>query len=140
MEKSSGTQIDRQEAVELSLAVGKAFQPRAPISAREFFAGRWEQITTLVDAVAQSGLHIVIFGERGVGKTSLANIIDPLLAVMDEGLPDKPANRPPRLVVKVNTHSKDTFSDVWNRVFEEISWTENKPVIGIKPPSNSRHA
>jgi hypothetical protein len=122
---------DPQEAAEITMAAGKAFQPRAPISTREFFAGRWEQITTVADSVAQTGLHIVIFGERGVGKTSLANILSPLLDVMERSLTGQAPS--PRLVVKVNVHQGDTFGKVWSRVFDEVSWVENKPMIGIHP-------
>ena len=104
---------DRHEAGELSIAVGKVFQPRAPISTRELFAGRWEQCTAIVDAVNQKGLHVVIFGERGVGKTSLANVLDPLLAVM-EADEKTHVNPNPRLVVKVNVHQGDSFPTVWN--------------------------
>jgi hypothetical protein len=56
--------LSQDEAQALSIAAGSVFQPRAPVSTREFFAGRWEQLTTVADAVAQKGLHIVIFGER----------------------------------------------------------------------------
>ncbi len=66
-----------------------------------------------------------------MGKTSLANVIAPLLEVMEESiLKQKPK---PRLVVKVNTHQGDAFSDVWLRVFDEVSWVENKPLFGINP-------
>ena len=53
-------QLTAAEARDLSIKAGKVFQPRTPISTREFFAGRWEQITTLADAVSQTGLHVVI--------------------------------------------------------------------------------
>jgi Cdc6-like AAA superfamily ATPase len=122
---------DPQEAVDLSVAAGKVFQPRAPISTREFFAGRWDQMTTVADSVFQTGLHIVIFGERGVGKTSLANIVEPLVNVMEESLTGKKPST--RLVAKVNVHQGDSFPEVWSRVFDEISWVENRPMIGIYP-------
>lgn len=128
--------IDRHAAAELAIRAGTAFQPRAPISSREFFAGRWEQLTTVADAVAQTGLHIVLFGERGVGKTSLANIIDRLLYLMEESLTGRPPQ--PRLVVKVNVHQGDEFADTWNRVFEEVSWVENKPVMGLLPSTEQK--
>jgi len=122
--------IDQATAQELSIKAANAFKPRAPINTRELFAGRWEQLTTVVDAVSQTGLHIIIFGERGVGKTSLANMIDPLLYVM-EG--DVSGTSPePRLVVKVNTHSGDSFSDVWCRAFDEVYWDEDRPALGFK--------
>jgi len=122
---------DRHEASELSIAVGKVFQPRAPISTREFFAGRWEQCTAIVDAVNQKGLHVIIFGERGVGKTSLSNVLDPLLEVMEQD--ETGINPNPRLVIKVNVHQGDQFCDAWNRVFEEVSWVEDKPMLGMNP-------
>lgn len=124
---------NQHAAVELTIAAGNIFQPRAPISNREFFAGRWEQLTTVADAVNQKGLHIVIFGERGVGKTSLANVIEPLLIVMEESLTGKKTD--PRLVVKVNTNQGDTFASVWGRVFDEVSWVENKPAVGLSQAS-----
>ena len=121
--------ITQHESADISMKAGNVFQPRAPISAREFFAGRWEQLTTVNDAVAQTGLHIVIFGERGVGKTSLANVISPLLEVMEEDQTKKPAE--PRLVVKVNTNQDDSFAILWARILDEVFWDENRPVIGF---------
>lgn len=49
------------------------FSPGAPIRERELFSGRLDQISQLLDAVRQNGKHAVIFGDPGVGKTSLAN-------------------------------------------------------------------
>jgi hypothetical protein len=40
---------DRQEAAELSVRAGSAFQPRAPISTREFFAGRLSRVVRIAD-------------------------------------------------------------------------------------------
>jgi len=79
--------------------------------------------------VAHTGLNIVIFGERGVGKTSLANIISPLLHVMEETQSGREPE--PRLVVKVNTHSEDRFADAWRRALDEVYWHEDRPVMGF---------
>lgn len=121
--------LDRIASQELIARAVTAFQPRSPISTRELFAGRWEQLTTVCDSVAQTGLHIVIFGERGVGKTSLANVIEPVLYVMEESLGDGPPS--PRLVVKINTHQGDSFVTVWRRALDEVYWVENKPMMGF---------
>ena len=129
MDTMNENPISREEATKLSLKATQVFQPQTPISAREFFAGRWEQITTVADAVSQIGLHIVLFGERGVGKTSLANIIGPLLSVLEEDLDDREPES--RLVVKVNTHEGDSFSSIWLKSFEEVYWFENKPAMGF---------
>jgi hypothetical protein len=113
------------ESKSLHIAAGNVFRPRTPVSTKTLFAGRWEQLTTIADAISQPGLHIVIFGERGVGKSSLANVIAPLLSVLDEAMP--------RLVAKVNANQGDSFAVLWNRIFQEISWKEDKPVLGFKP-------
>jgi hypothetical protein len=56
--------------------VAEVFTPGAPIDSLDLFAGRLEQIKDVLSAVAQRGQHIVLYGERGVEKTSLANIVD----------------------------------------------------------------
>lgn len=52
----------------------QAFQPYAPIDLPEFFAGRQKQIERLESEINAPGRHAAIFGERGVGKTSLAKL------------------------------------------------------------------
>jgi len=121
--------ISTQESEELFARAGIAFRPRTPISHREFFAGRWEHLTTVCDSVTQTGLHIVIFGERGVGKTSLANVISPLLLFMEEKAITK--GLLPRLVVKVNANSDDTFATIWKRSLDEVILIDNTPRIGF---------
>ena len=122
-------QLTAAEARDLSIKAGKVFQPRTPISTREFFAGRWEQITTLADAVSQTGLHVVIYGERGVGKTSLANVVKPLIEVFDEK--DNPSKANSRLIIKINSDTGDTFESIWQKVFREIPWINSSPPIGF---------
>jgi Cdc6-like AAA superfamily ATPase len=120
-----------EEIRQLQLSAAQVFQPRAPIATQDLFAGRWNQITTLADAVNQHGLHVVIYGERGVGKTSLANIVRPLVQV----LVDKHAVRlaGDRLVIKANANSTDDFSTIWQKLFSDLSWVDNKPVAGLVP-------
>lgn len=92
--------------------VNDAFSPGAPVQERDLFAGRLEQLRTLLDAVQQRGRHGVVFGERGVGKTSLANI---LLLV---------AHAPHRktIAVKVNADPQDTFTSLWKKVFKRLNY------------------
>jgi replication-associated recombination protein RarA len=73
-----------EQADKLDISASQTFRPRTPIATRDLFAGRWGQIKTLADAVSQSGLHVVIYGERGVGKTSLSNVIKPIIQAFDE--------------------------------------------------------
>jgi hypothetical protein len=126
--------IDYDESRSLVVQAANVFQPRTPIATREFFAGRWTEITTLADAVGQVGLHVVIHGERGVGKTSLANVVKPIIGVFDSEESDikiVPANR---VIVKVNASSEDTFSSIWNRLFEDVTWPKEHLGAGIHQP------
>lgn len=111
------------EANTKSMQAAQVFSPRTPVNTRALFAGRWPQMNAVVDAVAQPGLHIVIFGERGVGKSSLANIIKPLLDVMTPGAQ--------HLVVRVNANHQDSFSSVWAKALDEISFEDQQPVFGF---------
>jgi Cdc6-like AAA superfamily ATPase len=49
-----------------------AFRPAQEVDDPDFFAGRMEQICTLVDALHVPGSCPLIYGDRGLGKTSLA--------------------------------------------------------------------
>ena len=50
------------------------FTPGTAIKEQELFAGRIEQIHKLAQRIRLAGSHAIIFGERGVGKSSLVNI------------------------------------------------------------------
>ena len=65
----------QEEKREAEAALNAAFRPHAPIEAASLFRGRLAQIRDVVDAMTAAGLHAVIYGERGIGKTSLANIV-----------------------------------------------------------------
>jgi Cdc6-like AAA superfamily ATPase len=52
-----------------------AFTPSRPKYSGRFFAGRRWALQRIITAVEQDQAHIVIFGPRGIGKTSLANVL-----------------------------------------------------------------
>lgn len=64
-----------QSKLQRRAALAKVFTPAAPISRREAFSWRYEQISAVIEAVAEPGRHVILYGERGVGKTSLSNIL-----------------------------------------------------------------
>jgi len=53
----------------------EAFTPSRPKYSSRFFAGRRWALQRIITAVEQDQAHIVIFGPRGIGKTSLANVL-----------------------------------------------------------------
>jgi Cdc6-like AAA superfamily ATPase len=93
--------------------VNEAFSPGAPVQERDLFAGRFDQLQALVDVVQQRGRHAVVFGERGVGKTSLANI----LGLVVHG-PGKSV-----VSVKVNADPQDTFTSIWKKIFKRLNYS-----------------
>lgn len=62
-----------------ALEIVRMFTPDTPIRERELFAGRMLQLVRAVNAAAQRGQHVAIYGRPGVGKASLANMIAPAL-------------------------------------------------------------
>ena len=59
----------------LRFELGQLFTPSTPIGAGELFAGRINQIKSLIDTVSERGRHAIIYGEPGVGKTSVAQVL-----------------------------------------------------------------
>lgn len=83
------------------------FRPAAPIDTADLFAGRIDQVQQLVEVVYQPGAHAIVYGERGVGKTSLANIIkDKLMREYEVSQ-----------VIKISCDPEDTFTKIWAKVF-----------------------
>ncbi len=52
-----------------------AYTPARPVVDRRMFAGRTGIMQTLIHAIEEQRLHVVIYGERGVGKSSLLHLV-----------------------------------------------------------------
>src|SRR6476661_8184616 len=62
--------------------ISGAFTPGAPVDSRDLFAGRKKQVEKVISTIFQRGQHVILFGERGVGKTSLANTLFDFLTLI----------------------------------------------------------
>lgn len=87
------------------------FSPGAPIDENELFAGRQSQIDKIIEAVLQRGHHAIIYGERGVGKTSLARTFFVRLIRPTKSLSS----------VIVNCDPADDYTSLWKKVFRDLS-------------------
>lgn len=96
----------------LRAEITEVFSPGAPVQERDLFAGRGSQIALLEDAVNQRGRHAIVFGERGVGKTSLANVLRLVLHRPNKEL----------IYVRVSADPTDTFVSLWKKVFKRMSY------------------
>jgi Cdc6-like AAA superfamily ATPase len=102
--------IKDQEAMSL-------FSPAAPINEADLFAGRVDQVRRLTEAVSEPGRHAILFGERGVGKTSLAKIFHMIM---------RGRRNIALQVISKQCGPTDNFTTLWKRVFEDMSFVSAK--------------
>lgn len=112
-----------------------AFTPKCPISTDALFCGRANEAQSIVRGLYTPGGHVVLYGDRGVGKTSLANHVAFQLSKLE-----------------IDTHfissctSSDSFSSVAIRILDEFGidynetiTTKNEGGIGIKGVVSGSH-
>jgi Cdc6-like AAA superfamily ATPase len=86
------------------------FSPAAPVDEKDLFAGRTEQIDKMLEAAWEKGKHAVLFGERGVGKTSLGKVFSAMF----------PKTLRHILAVREQVDPSDDFSSIWRKVFKDL--------------------
>lgn len=108
--------------------VFEVFTPGPPINELDLFAGRRDVIQRLQDITLERARHAIIFGERGVGKTSLASIFHKTLNSFDGQ-----SNSTTRTVleVHVNADSRDSFDSLWRKVFRRIVRPESATAVDL---------
>lgn len=100
----------------------KAFTPHQPISLPEFLAGRLDLMYRVEDAVHTEGLHVVLYGDRGTGKTSLARVVAYLV--------QEPDDVRGRRCVLVSCTVDDSFPTIWRKVGQEILLSQRQLGFG----------
>jgi len=86
------------------------FTPSGHITMKEFFSGRKSQIADVTDAIFQVGRHVMLYGERGVGKSSLAEIIHLVMPSVSQRV----------MSFYTQADQLDDFKAIWKRVFDEV--------------------
>lgn len=68
---------DRSQSRELSAGhrLARAYPVSQPVSDLRQFAGRRELLTSVIRSIEERRMHVVLYGDRGIGKTSLLHII-----------------------------------------------------------------
>ncbi len=92
-----------------------SFTPSTPIAIGELFAGRQHQASKIVDAIGERGRHLILFGERGVGKSSMAQIAPFFIP------------KSPRAIrhIRVQAFPGDSFAAVARRIFSQIHFEDD---------------
>ena len=105
--------IDQAELIRMQVQLSSVFSPSAPIRNIDLFAGRMEQIGQSVSAVSQEGQHVILFGERGVGKTSLAGLVHEFWSQLAKNESDV-------FSVRYNCDRSDTYHTIWANIVQNI--------------------
>lgn len=106
------------------LSLGQVFSPSSPIKEVDFFFGRLNQLQKVAEAINKEGQHAILYGERGVGKTSLANI---MAKSYTEVYP-----------VKITCDKTDNFKTIWQRAFENIQFSKTITGLGFNATTTSQ--
>jgi DNA polymerase III delta prime subunit len=114
----------------------EVFSPSTPVSNADLLLGRTDLVLAMISGVQEIGTHVILFGERGVGKTSVANVIersftsDPRVMEDEKRSADAEFSEPD-FCVKVNADTQDDFTSLWNKVFQRIMVLVDLPAIGF---------
>lgn len=101
--------IDREDFIVRS-GVRDVFIPNKPIDSIELFCGRQDEVERIVEGVNTGGLHILLYGDRGVGKTSLSKITCKML-LLDGTISN----------CHIKTcDSSDTFVTIVQKLFQDL--------------------
>lgn len=95
--------------------IGQLFTPSTPIKLADLFAGRQGKIRQLIEAVAEPGRHAILYGERGVGKTSLSQIMEHLV----------PSGRQRVVHARKACAPNDNFDTIWRKFFKDMRFSFN---------------
>lgn len=114
--------MDIDQIIEKLRKAAEAFSPSAPIDQKTLFAGRLNEIVDVANAVSQRGQHVILYGERGVGKTSLATVISQMFRSEATLL----------ACGSVNCDKTTTFSSLWKKVFREMPVASTQQQDGVQ--------
>ncbi len=65
----------RDGGARMRAALARAFTPSQPVASVERLAGRDELLSRIIRAVEDQQLHVVLYGDRGIGKTSILRVV-----------------------------------------------------------------
>jgi hypothetical protein len=102
-------------------ALRAAFTPAQPVTDQRMFAGRLPVLSRLIEVIEDRLSHVVVFGERGIGKTSLLHVLANL------------AQESRYLVLRGTCGAGSRFDEMFRRLLEEV------PILFLKNISPTDH-
>ena len=123
--KRPGIDIDWES---LRAEVFDVFTPGQQINELSMFAGRREVVRRLQDITNERGRNAIIFGEKGVGKTSLAavfhkdlNVTNPISGIQTRTV----------VAIHINADTKDSFDSLWRKAFRRIKRPNSSRTVDL---------
>lgn len=98
-----------------------AFTPSQPITDRRMFAGRIDVLTTLIRSLEDQRVHVIMYGERGIGKTSLVHVLT------------QAAQEARYIVVYVSCGAGSSFDEIFRAVAADVPLLFHR---GFAPTAN----
>jgi Cdc6-like AAA superfamily ATPase len=120
--------LDRDKSARFGrerIRVRNAFTPAQPVVDGRMFAGRADLLGRMIQFVEDQRMHVVIFGERGVGKTSLIHMLS--IAAREARY----------IVIYVSCGATSDFSETFRTVATEIPLLYHN---AVSPSSTTSHA
>jgi Cdc6-like AAA superfamily ATPase len=102
----SSRNTDRSAAARIKLR--GAFTPSQPVTDRRMFAGRIDVLTTLIRSIEDQRVHVIMYGERGIGKTSLVHVLT------------QAAQEARYIVVYCSCGAASTFDEIFRAVAADV--------------------
>jgi hypothetical protein len=103
-----GARSDSSRVMKARLTLRDVFTPAQPVTERSKFAGRLAVLARLIEILEEQRSHVVIYGERGIGKTSLVHILAEI------------ARESRYLVIYASCGAFSTFEDIFRAVLADI--------------------
>lgn len=125
--------LGEDEKYRLRATCVNTFTPGKPLTQLDLLSGRESEISKVLEAVMSPGQHAAIFGERGVGKSSLANLISDMVFM---------AGKHGYRNASVNCSASISFTDIWRSVFRQLGLNSDEvsKILGDSPNSEDiRH-
>lgn len=98
----------RNSLLNARLLLRDLFTPAQPVTQRSRFAGRQKVLSKLIEIIEEQRSHVVIYGERGIGKTSLVHILADV------------ARESHYLVIYESCGAHSRFDEIFRSVLREI--------------------
>ena len=113
--------------MELMARLSEVFTPTRPISLPNLLAGRLDLLLRLLGDARAASQHVLLYGDRGVGKTSIAHVLEVLVHSDEEYRPMTP--------IFVSCDTNDTFKSMWQKAFQEVPVYQSP--LGLTPETEA---